>query len=273
MKPFLRWAGSKRQLLSELRPYWSNNSGRYIEPFAGSACLFFDIEPAYAFLGDINQELIHAYRVIKNDPVIVIEALKRMGVSKKTYYKVRDLPFTTLNDAERAAAFLYLNRYCFNGLYRTNSQGKFNVPYGDHQGNTKFDFNVILESSQQLATTQLFCCDFEYLVFLAQPGDFVYMDPPYWVEKSRAFSQYHANSFSAKDLKRLSSCLAHLDRIGAKFLVSYADSKEGYRALGDWAVRRVLTKRNIAGFISSRKTSTEILATNILVPEVLNDCI
>ena len=270
MKPFLRWAGSKRQLLSELRLYWHENFNRYIEPFAGSSCFFFDIEPLHALLGDINQELIHTYRMVKNDPGIVIEALRRMPINRKAYYKIRDLDFKSLTEAERAAAFLYLNRFCFNGLYRTNKQGKFNVPYGDHKGNIEFDFTGIIDASIKLKNTQLICCDFEYLISMAQPDDFIYLDPPYWVE-GRSFSEYHANSFAAKDLDRLSSCLERLDRIGAKFLVSYADCKEGYRALGKWHLRYVRTKRNIAGFVSSRKTSPEILASNILLSEVCND--
>src|SRR5262249_53260973 len=128
--PLFRWAGSKRQLIPELRRFWSSDIVRYIEPFAGSACLFFALRPKRAILGDVNRELIDTYREVKYRPTPVADLLDPLSRSKRTYYKLRRADPSELNAAQKAARFIYLNRFCFNGLYRTNRAGKFNVPYG-----------------------------------------------------------------------------------------------------------------------------------------------
>src|SRR5215471_9721752 len=128
--PFLRWAGSKRQLLPRLASYWNHSYKRYLEPFAGSARLFFHLCPKSAILGDINQELIHTYEQLIRAPDDVISRVFSWRQNKSAYYKIRSLIPETLDKSSRAARFIYLNRYCFNGLYRTNLRGDFNVPYG-----------------------------------------------------------------------------------------------------------------------------------------------
>src|SRR5258708_201479 len=130
MKSIFRWAGSKRQLLPLLEGYWSRDFGRYVEPFAGSACFFFRLMPERALLADINKELICAYRQIKADALKVHNSLKKLSTGSDTYYQQRSLDPVYLSPNARAARFIYLNRYCFNGLYRTNQRGEFNVPYG-----------------------------------------------------------------------------------------------------------------------------------------------
>ncbi len=128
--PFLRWAGSKRKLLPVLREYWNPSYSRYVEPFAGSACLFFHLQPSKALLGDINRDLMFTYRQVRRDLPAVLSALRKFKGNKKEYLRLRAISPTELEDAERAARFIFLNRYCFNGIYRTNLQGSFNVPYG-----------------------------------------------------------------------------------------------------------------------------------------------
>jgi DNA adenine methylase len=131
VRSFLRWAGSKRLTLNVLKASCPNRiEGRYIEPFAGSACLFFDLQPNEAILGDLNRELICAMREIRRDVYRVLECVRRLPRGKTGYYRVRSLSTYQLCEAEIAARFIYLNRYCFNGLYRTNLKGNFNVPYG-----------------------------------------------------------------------------------------------------------------------------------------------
>src|SRR5260370_20910355 len=150
MKSFIRWAGSKRLLLNRLRVLWPGGTRRYIEPFCGSACLFFDLEPARAVLGDLNEELVCAFRAVKRNPYIVIESLKRLPVGELGYYRVRRLPPQSLAESDRAARFLYLNRYCFNGIYRTNSQGGFNVPYGPPKSGRQVDQLQLIAASRAL---------------------------------------------------------------------------------------------------------------------------
>src|SRR5258708_7755717 len=128
--PFLRWAGSKRQLVKTLSSYWDDTFGRYVEPFAGSACLFFHVQPSRAILGDQNEELIATYKEIKCRPEYVAKRLRLLKKSKTTYYRIRKQSVRGLSSIEQAARFIYLNRCCFNGLYRTNLKGEFNVPYG-----------------------------------------------------------------------------------------------------------------------------------------------
>ncbi|NUN07534.1 MAG: DNA adenine methylase, partial [Bdellovibrio sp.] len=207
MKPFLRWAGSKRQLFPLLRDYWPEESGRYIEPFAGSASLFFDLEPREAILGDMNNNLIQTYRMVKKDPYLVIESLKRLSVGRKAYYKIRDRFQEPLSEADHAAIFIYLNKFCFNGLYRTSKQGHFNVPFGDSKGNTKFDFALIIDASKLLANAQLISGDFQRTASYAGAGDFVYLDPPYWAERKRIFKEYQPSGFGLRDLTRLNETL------------------------------------------------------------------
>src|SRR5713226_3861706 len=129
-QPLLRWAGSKRQILPILAKYWNDGFNRYVEPFVGSACLFFHLGPPAALLGDINDELLGTYRYVRFRYSEVSNLLHKMRKGEREYYKIRALKANQLSPAKRAARFIYLNRYCFNGLYRTNGNGSFNVPFG-----------------------------------------------------------------------------------------------------------------------------------------------
>ena len=129
-QPFIRWAGSKRQHLSLLKSYWSDKFSRYVEPFAGSAILFFNLNPKRALLGDINNELISTFETVSDHPTRIHNILSSIPKGRSHYIKLRKVNPYSLCPTKRAARFIYLNRYCFNGLYRTNLKGEFNVPYG-----------------------------------------------------------------------------------------------------------------------------------------------
>lgn len=268
-KPFIRWAGSKRQSLTHLRPYWSSAFGRYVEPFAGSACLFFDLNPAEAILADINAELITTYSAIKRNVFRVIEALRRLKKGEKAYYQMRRLSPQMLNEFDLAARFLYLNARCFNGLYRTNLKGEFNVPYRP-PGYEAIDEERLVAAAQALIKVSLYQSDFEETLNLVQAGDFVYLDPPYALDGRRVFSQYGPSSFSTSDLRRLGMCLQLISDRGASFVITYGDSPEARRLMRPWKPRRIWTRRNIAGFACNRRGSYELLASNIKL-EQLND--
>jgi DNA adenine methylase len=261
---FLRWAGSKRKLLPILRPFWRKEFSRYVEPFAGSACLFFALEPESAVLGDINPDLMNMYRCVKRDPDLVVQCLNRLNIGKKHYYKIRAIETNDLTPFEAAGRFLYLNRLCFNGLYRTNAMGHFNVPYCPPGNRRLIDLDALEKGSNLLARTQLVEGDFIKTLETCEKGDFVYMDPPYVVSKRRVFSGYLPHSFANCDLERFEDSLATLDRKGIKFVISYADSTEARRILRHWRPKRILVRRHIAGFTSKRRSGYELLATNIM---------
>ncbi len=265
MRSFIRWAGSKRLSLPFLKPYCCAVDGRYIEPFAGSACLFFELEPVTAILGDLNRELISTMRAIRRDVYRVLECLRRLPRGENAYYRIRACSPNELSEPEVAARFLYINKNCFNGLYRTNRAGKFNVPYGPPRKSTRspaFDEHLIVEASRMLQRASLLEADFEETMGQAEPGDFVYVDPPYATEESRVFNEYLPNTFSSKDLPRLKRALKRLDKKGARFLISYGDTAEAKELLSEWRPIRVPTRRNIAGFAGHRKVAYELVATN-----------
>lgn len=262
MKPFLRWAGSKRQILNRLLGFWPGGSVRYIEPFCGSACLFFSVEPCEAILGDLNWELVRTLRAVRDNVDAVIDHVRRLPLGEASYYKIREQDPRELSDTRAAARFIYLNRYCFNGLYRTNLKGRFNVPYGRQKTLTPIGATAIRKASHLLTRARLIHGDFAATLAHAQPGDFVFIDPPYAVDQRRVFSEYVPGSFSATDLARLKKALHHLEENGARFLVTYADSREGRELLGPWKPRRVASRRNIAGFSGDRRKSYELLAAS-----------
>jgi DNA adenine methylase len=262
-KPLVRWAGSKRQLLPILLANYERScAGRYVEPFAGSASLFFAAEPERAVLGDINGELITVYRTLRRYPERIYALLALMPRDKQTYYEVRSRKPRMLRPIERAARFLYLNRFCFNGLYRTNEHGTFNVPYGGTRSGSLPTLDELIGSGKLLRRATLVQGDFSATLRLVEEGDFVYLDPPYQIASRRVFRQYHRTAFSVADLSRLRAELERVDREGASFLLSYADSAEGRALAAGYAKRRVRVRRNIAGFAGHRRWSYELLISN-----------
>ena len=263
MKPFLRWAGSKRKLLPKLTAFWSSDYQRYVEPFMGSACFFFSVQPARALLGDLNKDLVATYSEIRDNPSSVWNCVSTIRATKKTYYQLRKTQPSTLTGTEAAARFLFLNRFCFNGLYRTNLKGEFNVPYAPTGTGSLPSRDDFFEYSRRLQGATLSAGDFELTLRDVRKGDFVYLDPPFAVQTRRVFREYGASIFGEDDLERLTKCLKRLDRSGAHFVVSYADCSEARRLLCPWRLTRVRTSRHIAGFSSNRRHAFELLATNI----------
>jgi DNA adenine methylase len=237
--PFLKWAGGKRWLVDNHQELLSKKFNRFIEPFLGSGAVFFNILPDNAILSDKNEELINTYKAIKKNWKLVEEKLisHHSNHNKEYYYDVRrKLP----NDIyEKAARLIYLNRTCWNGLYRVNSKGEFNVPIGSKQ-------NVILNSdnfklvSDQLKNVKIFCEDFEKIIDLAGEGDFLFIDPPYTVKHNHnGFVKYNQSLFSWQDQIRLrDSIVRALDR-GADALITNANHdsiREIYSDIGDHLV-------------------------------------
>lgn len=266
MTPFLKWAGGKRWLVSQHDAWLRKNANRYIEPFLGSGAVFFHTKPKSAILSDLNTELISAYQALRDTPLKVkhhLLAHHRMH-SVDHYYHVRQQAPRTA--ATQAARFIYLNRTCFNGLYRVNLQGRFNVPKGTKE-------KVILPSddfekmSALLQTAHLESCDFADTIGQAKNGDFLYIDPPYTVRhNNNNFLKYNENIFSWADQKRLAECLSEAARRGASILISNADHPcihELYRA-NYWQRITVDRFSRLASAAKHRKRTTEVVISNYL---------
>lgn len=263
-KPFLRWAGSKRKQVKRLAVFFSPKHHRYIEPFAGSACLFFELCPSVAILGDNNRGLIGVYRQVRDNPERLYRRLYRIGRDPDTYYRWREMDDRKLDPETRAVRFLYLNRNCFNGIFRTNANGHFNVPCGRHAGAypTKDD---LLRCSELLRHAKLIAGDFETTLGHVRAGDFVYLDPPFAVQSRRVFREYGARSFETGDIPRLAKALSTIHAYGADFLVSYADCSEARILAREWNAIRLPIQRHVAGFAGHRNKAYEWLITNTSV--------
>ncbi|MFN9470234.1 DNA adenine methylase [Acidovorax sp.] len=220
--PFLKWAGGKRWLVEKHGSMLAIEHNRYIEPFLGSGAVFFSLLPQKSILGDANTQLIETYSCLKTDWQKVQKLLSshHKSHSSEYYYSMRSSVFKSA--IERSAQFIYLNRTCWNGLYRVNKKGEFNVPIGSKS-------NVILESddfeslSKALSTAELVAGDFEALIDRATSGDFVFVDPPYTVKHNyNGFVKYNENIFSWDDQIRLCNAVKRASTRGAKLVITNA---------------------------------------------------
>ena len=262
--PFLRWAGSKRRLLPKLSKYWTGESGRYVEPFVGSAALFFAIRPKTALLSDINPELIETFILIRDEVSAVANHLERIPHGRESYYRLRAKDPSKLRPIDRAARLIFLNRFCFNGLYRTNAAGAFNVPFAPTKTGDLPSCQKLKACSALLANVDIRRGDFqEILLRTVKANDFVYLDPPYAVQNRRIFRQYGPDTFGITDLERLRDLLEEIDVRRASFVLSYAWCREAVTLFGKWPTRRVYTQRNIAGFVHHRRRAAELIVSNI----------
>jgi len=261
--PILRWAGSKRRLVPVLRTYWNKNHSRYLEPFAGSACLFFSLNPTRAILGDVNHELIATYLEVKYRVDGVIRELAKLRLSREQYNTLRALSPCRLDASARAARFIYLNRFCFNGLYRTNLEGRFNVPFSGERCGALPSSDHLKQCSRTLRHARLINADFECVLSIAERGDLVYMDPPFAVRGRRVFREYDPSAFAHRDVARLRSWMDKLAAARVTFVVSYAESEEADILRKGFDHQTVSVRRNIAGFAARRYLSNEILISNV----------
>jgi DNA adenine methylase len=263
--PFLKWAGGKRWLASSHRELFSECSGRHIEPFAGSAAVFFATQPDKAILADMNSRLIEAYIAIRDTPVEFESYFHEFARkhSKDHYYAVRSKKFRV--EAKRAAQFVYLNRVCFNGIYRENLRGEFNVPIGSKQ-TAVLDTDDFAKISRCLRNAELRCSDFEPIIDDAVRGDFVYVDPPYTTKHNlNGFVKYNQKIFSWEDQVRLSKVLKSAAKRGVTILVSNADHAEVRDLYRDFLEIKSVERSNvIASRSCHRGKTTEMVAGNDL---------
>jgi DNA adenine methylase len=259
----LRWAGSKRKSLAALKARVPSCMNHYIEPFAGSACFVFETRPEKVTLGDINAPLIDFYHHLRESPEELYLAYSQLPINTEYYYYVRSIFNEEENTLRRSAHFLYLNRLCFNGIYRVNRKGHFNVPWGGDKVGKPLSLEDLSGASEAIQGASFVCSDFEEVVRKnIEPGCLVYLDPPYASDEVRVFKEYHVNSFSTGDWERLLRLLIDIDKAGAKFLLSYAGDSVLRDRLGRWSVSDFEVTRNVGGFKASRRKYGEFLASN-----------
>lgn len=223
--PFLKWAGGKRWFTKNYSVFFPQTYNRYIEPFLGGGSVYFYMQPIQALLGDINEELINAYVSIRDNCTEVEEKLKihQLNHNEDYYYLIRDE--TPINPIERATRLIYLNRTCFNGIYRVNMQGKFNVPKGT-KNKVVLEIDNFQEISEILSTAKIYISDFEKLIDEAGKDDFIFADPPYTVRhNNNGFIKYNEKLFSWHDQIRLANCLWRAHSRGAKIIATNANNQ------------------------------------------------
>jgi len=263
--PFLKWVGGKRWLLSKYSDLFPSKFNRYIEPFLGSGAVFFHIfrnTKKKCILSDLNNELINSYKQIRDNCELVIKYLKKFKNTKLEYYKVR----STLKDDDifNAARFIYLNKTCFNGIYRVNQRGIFNVPHGGNENRKYFDEDNLRRVSVVLKIVNIQVRDFEKTISMAKKDDFVFLDPPYTVaHKNNGFLEYNEKIFSWEDQQRLALCLEKLARKKIKFILTNAAHESIDSLYGGFANRiEVERASTISGVTKKRNRISEYIYTN-----------
>jgi DNA adenine methylase len=275
IKPYLKWAGGKRQLLSEIKKYLPKNiqNYTYYEPFIGAGAVFFELQPKKAIINDFNAQLILTYAVIKENVEELIKLLRKYKEKndEEYFYEIRNLDretkkFDTLTNVEKAARLIFLNKTCFNGLYRVNSQGLFNVPYGRYKNPAICEEIVLRQISKYLNTCEIAILngDFEQAVMSATKNSFIYFDPPYHSPDKTNFTGYQADGFDEDEQERLRNVMIKMTNRGAKCLLSNADT-EYIRKLYDYDFLNIISvqaKRYINSDSAGRGNVNEVLIKN-----------
>ncbi|ABE45261.1 DNA adenine methylase [Polaromonas sp. JS666] len=260
-QPVLRWAGSKRRITPILSAYAPPKYERYFEPFVGSGALFFCLRPPLAFIGDVNPEVTSTYQALKDAPSQVAQHLTEIPKTKDAYLLLRQLRPADLTTAQRAARLIFLMKSCFNGVYRTNASGQFNVPFGSTI--YKLPTSEELQSvSDALKLTQVRTGDYKSWLDIAGVGDFIYLDPPYSCS-SRYRGEYGYDAiFGDVQLEELLTCCKALQNRGAKVMLSYKNNKQVVNALKDWRILNLAVPRSVNANSMGRTPAAEILAMN-----------
>jgi DNA adenine methylase len=257
-QPFLKWTGGKRWLADTVAEMLPERRGRYFEPFLGGASVFFYLKPWPATLSDVNKELINVYRQVRDNLPEVIERLRKLTIDAGTYAKVRESrPRTPVTKAVR---LLYLNRTAFNGIYRVNRSGQFNVPFGCKVGTVLCNDKLLQSASRTLQNRIVACSDFEAMIDSAVRHDIVYADPPYTTRHdNNGFRRYNESLFTWSDQERLSeSCVRAVGR-GVSVIVSNAAHKEIGRLYKDFQSKTVSRYTGISGSTYGRGVVSEKL--------------
>ena len=266
-KPFVKWVGGKTQLLPELTSRMPANFSRYFEPFLGGGALFFYLQPEQSTLTDINEELINVYRIIKYKTDELIADLQQHVYEKDYYYQIRNVDRTSeyksWSDVRRASRIIYLNKCCFNGLYRVNSRGEFNTPMGRYKNPKIVDETNLKACSQALQKANIINGSFLEVEKKANSNDFVYFDPPYAPLNSTSnFTGYSRKGFDAEMQLSLRDLCDRLNHKGVRFMVSNSDAPLILELYQDYKIELVYATRAINSKANKRSKIPEVLVTN-----------
>lgn len=254
-RPVLKWAGGKTQLLTELRSRFPKRFERYIEPFFGGGALFFDVRPPNAVIADSNPELVNLYRCIQTDHESVAALLAGFENTEDCFYRVRAQRFSEMDSAYAAARTIYLNRTCYNGLYRVNKRGDFNVPFGRYKVSAFNQPAVLGAAAEALAGVEIVCGDYkEVLRTQARRGDLVFLDPPYLPVSLHAdFKRYTKEQFYEEDHRELADEVKRLQRLGCHVILTNSNHPLVHELYEGFDVEVVNTRRNISSRATTRK--------------------
>ena len=268
--PVLKWVGGKRQLMSEIEKVLPKTYTTYYEPFIGGGAVLFELQPNKAVINDVNGELINLYNVIKDDVELLIEDLKKHENTPEYFYSIRELDrkkdkYENLSNVEKASRIVYLNKTCFNGLFRVNKAGEFNSPFGKYKNPNIVDEVTLRAVSKYFnkADIKILNGDFEASLKGIRKGAFVYLDPPYDpVSNSANFTGYDKGGFNRDEQIRLKKLCDKLDKKGVKFLLSNSATdfiKDLYK---DYNIKIVKAKRAINSNGNARGEVDEVLVRN-----------
>lgn len=259
-RPLLKWVGGKTQLLDQLRPLLPETFGRYFEPFVGGAALFFALRPHQAFLGDVNAELIDCYTAVRDQVESVIVALRGHRYEPEHYYRIRDIEPESLSLADRAARTIFLNKTGFNGLYRVNRAGRFNVPIGRYTKPSFCDEDNLRACSRALQGVDLAVGDFHDVASKPKAGDFVYFDPPYVpLSASSDFTAYIPGGFKWEDQERLAKTFARLAAKGVNVMLSNSAAPAVRELYAGFQIDEVHASRNVNANGAGRGRIAEVV--------------
>ena len=265
--PIVKWVGGKRQLMFELLKNMPQNYNRYFEPFIGGGALFFELQPDNAYISDMNEELINLYQVVRDNVDELITDLQKHDISKEYFIEIRNIDRTkdyeNWSDIQKASRFIYLNRTCFNGMYRVNSKGEFNVPFGHYKNPRIVDENNLINCSNLLQRTEILHADFSEILTKVQKDDFVYFDPPYVpLSETSSFTSYTKDGFDIDMQFKLRDVCDELDSMEVKFLLSNSDTKLVNELYENYNIKKVFASRQINANADGRGKITEVLVRN-----------
>ena len=264
----VKWAGGKSQLLQQFEPLFPDKIDTYIEPFLGSGAVFFFIQKKYnpkkIIISDINEELINTYYVVRDNVEELIKLLKmhKEKHNKEYYYDVRAQNTKELSNIENAARFIYLNKTCFNGLYRVNSKGKFNVPIGSYKNPGILKEDVLMVANKRLQKIEIKVMSFEDIIKIATKNAFIYFDPPYHPLKKGSFTTYTKSVFLENEQKKLAEIFNLLDKKGCKLMLSNSDTEFIKKLYLNHKIDIVRANRFINRKSESRGAINEVVVRN-----------
>lgn len=263
--PFLRWVGSKRRLIGTLLNLTPTAYDTYYEPFVGSGAMFLGLRPKAALLSDTNAALVNAYLQVREHPRRIARWLHQQSLTSERYYEIRDAYRGELNRRDAAAHFIYLNRRCYNGVYRTNRAGQFNVPVGKNTGAIPSEASLY-RASVALRSAQIEANDYRKPLARAQPGDFVYLDPPYMSGDRVTTGEYGTDSDTRIDIAEIAEVARDLSSRGVQVLITHRDDHALQRLLAGWSRCCESTVVNVRGESAQRSRFDEAIYWNYDTP-------